>query len=87
MIITDTTMTENEKKTMTSLTVDMDGVDYVMEGGGGIKPGVPIPPDTVDSQAIIDGAVPMEDLNTEVKDTMLTGDDRVTQEDLDNFEV
>lgn len=60
-------MTENEKKSLTTLTIEMDGTDYVMEGGGGIKPGVPIPPDTVDSQAIIDGAVQMEDLSPEIE--------------------
>ena len=80
-------MTENEKKSLTTLTIEMDGTDYVMEGGGGIKPGVPIPPDTVDSAAIQNNAVMMEDLNPEVKDSMLTGNDRVTQEDLDNFEI
>lgn len=76
-----------EKKAIANFTLDMDGEEYVMQGGGGITPGVPIPPDTVNSDAIIDGAVQMEDLNHEVKDTMLTGEDRVTQHDLDNFEV
>lgn len=57
----------NEKKSLTTLTIDMDGVDYVMEGGGGLQPGVPIPPDTVDSAAIIDGAVEMEDLSPEIE--------------------
>ena len=79
-------MDESEtKKSITSLTLNMDGEEYVMQGGGGIQPGVPIPADTVDTDAIIDGAVEMEDLNQKVKDTMMTGDDRVTQQDLDNF--
>jgi hypothetical protein len=55
--------------------------------GGTITPGVPIPAGTVDTAAIIDGAVEMEDLNQEVKDTMMTGDDRVTQDDIDKFNV
>jgi hypothetical protein len=76
-----------EKKAISTLTVVIDSEEYVMQGGGGITPGVPIPPDTVNSDAIINGAVQMEDLNHEVKDTMLTGEDRVTQHDLDNFEV
>jgi hypothetical protein len=63
-------MTENEKKSLDTLTIEMDGVDYVMQGGGGLKPGVPIPADTVDSDAIVDGAVEMEDLNDDVKKNM-----------------
>jgi hypothetical protein len=58
---------ENEKKSLSTLTIEMDGTDYVMQGGGGIKPGVPIPPDTVDSAAIIDGAVEMQDLSPEIE--------------------
>ena len=55
--------------------------------GGTITPGVPIPADTVDTAAIIDGAVEMEDLNQQVKDKMLTDDDRVSQQDINNFNV
>lgn len=55
--------------------------------GGDIKPGVPIPHDTVDSDSIVNDSVQMEDLNQEVKDTMMTGDDRVTQQEIDNFDV
>jgi hypothetical protein len=62
-------MKEKEKKMITSLTINIDGVDYVMEGGG-LKPGVPIPADTVDSDAIVNGAVEMEDLNDDVKKNM-----------------
>lgn len=58
-------MTEKEKKMITSLTIDMDGVDYVMDGSGG-TPG----PDTVGTEQIIDGAVEMEDLNDDVKKNM-----------------
>lgn len=45
-------------------------VDHKKEtggGGGGLTPGVPIPADTVDTDAIIDGAVEMQDLNDSVK--------------------
>lgn len=61
----------------------------VLRGGssGELIPGVPIPEDTVDSAAIQDGAVQMQDLNQDVKDTMVTGEDRVTQDELDNFDV
>ena len=37
------------------------------EGGGGLKPGVPIPENTVNSAAIIDGNVEMQDLSVGVK--------------------
>lgn len=56
-------------------------------GGGSITPGVPIPENTVDSASIIDDSVQMEDLNQSVRDSMMTGDDRVTPEDLDAFNV
>ena len=44
-----------------------------------------VPPDSVGTEEIKDDSVQLEDLNQTVKDTMLTGDDRVTQEDIDNF--
>ena len=50
------------------------------EGG---KPG----PDSVGTEEIIDGSVQMEDLGDDVKDEMITGDDRVKQEELDGFDV
>lgn len=77
----------DEKKPITKFIIEMDGDEYVMQGGGGVEPGVPLPDDTVDSNAIIDGAVNMEDLNQGLKDKMLTDEDRVTQSDLDNFDV
>lgn len=55
--------------------------------GEGITPGVPIPEDTVDSRAIVNDTIEMEDLNQNVKNKMLTDDDRVTRQDLDNFNV
>lgn len=71
-----------EKKAIASFTLDMDGEEYVMQGGGG-TPG----PGTVGTEQLIDDSVEMEDLNHKVKDKMLTDDDRVTQEDLDNFNL
>ena len=77
-----------ETKTFDKLVIEMGGNEYVFEGGGGsITPGVPIPAGTVDTAAIQNGAVEMEDLNQEVKDAMMTGNDRVTQEEIENFEV
>lgn len=46
--------------------------------GGDIKPGVPIPHDTVDSDSIIDGSVKEEDLNEAVKDRMTITHDSST---------
>ena len=62
--------------------------EIVVSGGGeGVKPGVPIPRDTVDSDAIIDGSIGRQDLSEDVIDAMVTDADRVTQDDLDKFEV
>ena len=78
----------SETKPIGKLTVEMGENKYVLNGGGGgVTPGIPIPKDTVNSDSIIDGSVDMVDLADEVKDEMVTGDDRVTQEDLDRFEV
>ena len=44
-------------------------------------------PDSVGTEEIRNNSVLMEDLNQEVKDTMLTDDDRVTQDELNNFDV
>ena len=51
-------------------------------GGGGSQPG----PNTVGSREIQDDSVEMEDLSSSVKDSMVTDKDRVTQEELDNFQ-
>ena len=53
------------------------------QNGGGSQPA----PDSVGSEQIVDGSVEMEDLNKKVKDAMVTGDDRVTQDELDKFNV
>ena len=53
------------------------------EGHEGGQPG----PDSVGTEEIQNDSIEMEDLNQSVKDAMLTDDDRVTQDDLDNFEV
>lgn len=52
-------------------------------GGGGSQPG----PNTVGTDEIINGSVEMEDLNHNVKEKMLTDDDRVTSEDINDFKV
>ena len=43
-----------------------------------------LPPDSVGTQQIEDGSVMLDDLNPEVKDSIA---DRVTQDDLDDFNV
>ena len=50
------------------------------EGG---QPG----PDSVGTKEIQNDSVEMEDLNQSVKDKMVPDDFRVTQDDLDNFQV
>ena len=51
--------------------------------GEGQQPG----PDSVGSEQIIDESVEMVDLSRDVKDQMMTGDDRTTQEEIDHFNV
>lgn len=46
-----------------------------------------VPPDSVGTRQIQDDSVEMEDLNQKVKDKMMTDDDRVTQQDIENFNV
>lgn len=52
-------------------------------GGGGSTPA----PDSVCSEQIKDESIEMEDLSKDVKGTMVTENDRVTQEDLANFKI
>lgn len=80
-------MAEEKKLTKLILKTGPDRGVYELGGGGSITPGVPIPENTVNSRAIVDDSVEMEDLNQKVKDKMLTDDDRVTREDLNNFNV
>lgn len=68
-----------ETKPINKLVIEMGGDEYVFSGGGGgITPGVPIPEDTVNSAAIIDGAVEEQDLNDSVKDRMTVTHDSST---------
>ena len=53
------------------------------EGHEGGVPG----PDSVGSEEIADGSIQMVDLADDVKDEMLTDDDRVTQDELNGFDV
>lgn len=46
-----------------------------------------IPPNSVDSDSIVDNSIEMEDLNKKVKDKMLTDDDRVNSHDIEDFKV
>ena len=52
-----------------------------------LTPGGEIGPNTVGSREIKDDSVEMEDLSRNVKDKMLTDNDRVTQEDINSFDV
>lgn len=72
-----------ETKTVDKIVVEIGGNEYVLAGGGSGQPAA----DSVGSKEIKNEAVMMEDLNSEVKEAMMTKNDRVTQEELDNFEV
>ena len=61
-------MAETQK--INKIVIFIDGEENEFDGGGGLTPGVPIPADTVDTAAIIDGAVQEQDLNDNVKDRM-----------------
>ena len=72
-------MAKGETKAVEKFIIEMNGNDYVFSGGGGgLTPGVPIPADTVDTEAIIDGAVQEQDLNDSVKDRMTITHDAST---------
>ena len=61
------------------MTLETGGKIYEMDSsGGGITPGVPIPADTVDTNAIIDGSVQEQDLNDSVKGRMTVTHDAST---------
>jgi len=51
------------------------------EGHEGGAPG----PDSVGTEEIRNDSVEMEDLNRSVRDAMVTGDDRVTEDELNGF--
>lgn len=53
-------------ETIDKIIFDINGQEYEFAGGGGGQPG----PDTVGTEQIIDGAVELEDLNSDVKDKM-----------------
>ena len=57
-------------------------VIHVVDGGSGHPE-----PSSVGSDEIKDGSIRNEDLSDEVKNDLFTDDKRVTQEELDNFEV
>lgn len=64
------TMAQETQK-INKIIIDIGGKEYEFDGGsGGLTPGVPIPADTVDTAAIIDGAVETQDLNQDVINRM-----------------
>lgn len=79
-------MADTKKLTKLILKTGPDRGVYDL-GGSGITPDVPIPENTVDTRSIVDDTIEMQDLNQKVKDKMVTDDDRVTAEELANFEV
>ena len=70
-------------ETINKFIFDINGEEYEFAGGGGGQPG----PDTVGTKEIQNDSIEMEDLNQKVKDKMVTDDDRVTQDEIDGFEV
>lgn len=46
-----------------------------------------LPDNSVGTRQIEDDSVMMDDLNSSVKDTMMTAEDRVTEEELQQFQV
>lgn len=81
----------NKEEKFEKITIDLRpfgwgirDVDVIWpEGHEGGQPG----PDSVGTEEIQNDSVEMEDLNQKVKDKMVTDDDRVTQDDIDGFEV
>ena len=63
-----------EEKPFSKLVIEIDGTDWVFEGGGS----GPLPPDSVGTEQIIDGAVEEEDLHDDVKDRMTITHDSST---------
>lgn len=66
-------MAETEK--ISRLIIEIGGVDYELDGGGGSGP---LPPDSVGTEQIIDGAVEEEDLHDDVKGRMTVTHDAST---------
>ena len=69
-----------EKKSLSKITFEMKKDSYEFAGD---VPG----PGSVGTEQIQDEAVMMDDLNPEVKDSMITDGDRVTAEELAGFQV
>ena len=63
-----------EEKPISKLIIEIDGDDYVFTGGGT----GPLPPDSVGTEQLIDGAVEEEDLHDDVKDRMTVTHDAST---------
>jgi len=63
-----------ETKPISQLIIEYDGDEYVFSGGGS----GPLPPDSVGTEQIIDGAVEEQDLHDDVKDRMTVTHDAST---------
>ena len=70
-------------ETIDKMIIQVGDKEYEFAGGGGSQP----LPDSVGTEEIKDDSIEMEDLNQSVKDAMVTDADRVTQEELANFNV
>ena len=63
-----------EEKPISKLIIEIDGDDYVFTGGGT----GPLPPDSVNTEQIVDGAVEEQDLHEDVKGRMTITHDSST---------
>ena len=70
-------------KDIKKLIIQKGNNEYELVCGEGGQPA----PNSVGTDEIIDDSVKFEDINTEVKDSMITAEDRVSKEDLDKFNV
>lgn len=73
-------------KPINQLIIEIDGNEYVFTGGSS----GPLPPDSVGTEQIIDGAVVMDDLNNSVKDKIqktYDEDDETLHMDFDESDV
>ena len=64
-----------ETQKISKLIIEINGEEYEFDGGGGSGP---LPPDSVGTEQIIDGAVEEEDLHDDVKDRMTVTHDAST---------
>ena len=77
---------EGEDGTKQLVAMQVDNSRYILFFPSGSTIDV-LPAESVGTREIKNGGVEMEDLHQNVKDEMITQEDRVTQEDIDNFNV